>query len=229
MVLYPKRDQMPHSTISKVAAVGGATCVFLGSMAATPLSLIGDLLVATPLAAATGLGLWYLWPGRQPATSQEIKDLFAKIDGIENSSKSGVTTEEVVNAIRMGTEKLERIQAEALQIKAPNTTRRIKHIVALGFKIVEDFRADPKDVRLAQNWLNSYLDETIGLVKGYAQLSRTGARSIEAQKQMAGFDELLDTIENKFQELLDKLLANDVMDFDVNLTVMKSRLQNEGI
>lgn len=229
MDLYSKRASMANSTISKVAALGGAACVFVGGMAAFPLSFIGDLALATPLAAATGMGLWYWWPGRRPATSQDIKDLYAKIDGIANHQNTGVTTAEVVSAIRTGTEKLERIQAEALQIKAPNTTRRIKHIVALGFKIVEDFRQDPKDVLLAQSWLNSYLDETINLVKGYAQLSRTGARSIEAQKQMAQFEELLDTIEHKFQELLDKLLANDVMDFDVNLTVMKGRLQNEGI
>jgi hypothetical protein len=220
---------MSNSMISKVAAVGGAACVFIGGMAAFPLTFLGDLALATPLAAATGMGLWYWWPGRRPVTSQDIKDLYARIDGIANHANSGVTTEEVVTAIRMGTEKLERIQQEALQIKAPNTTRRIKHIVAIGFKIVEDFRQDPKDVRLAQSWLNSYLNETIDLVKGYAQLSRTGARSIEAQRQMTQFEGLLDTIEQKFQELLDKLLANDVMDFDVNQTVMKNRLENEGI
>jgi len=220
---------MSNKAISGLAALGGATCVLVGAVTALPFSLIGDFAVAVPLAAVTGLGIWHWWPGRRPVTSQEIKDLYARIDGIADHQNSGVTTEQVVNAIRTGTEKLERIQSEALAIKAPNTTRRIKHIVALGFKIVEDFRQDPKDVLLAQSWLNSYLDETINLVKGYAQLSRTGARSIEAQKQMAEFEGLLDTIETKFQELLDRLLANDVMDFDVNLTVMKGRLENEGI
>lgn len=220
---------MSNKAISGLAALGGATCVLVGGIAAFPLGIVGDFALAVPLAAATGMGIWYWWPGRRPVTSQEIKDLYARIDGIANHQNSGVTTEQVVNAIRTGTEKLERIQSEALAIKAPNTTRRIKHIVALGFKIVEDFRQDPKDVLLAQSWLNSYLDETINLVKGYAQLSRTGARSIEAQKQMAEFEGLLDTIETKFQELLDRLLANDVMDFDVNLTVMKGRLENEGI
>ena len=219
---------MSSKTISKVAALGGAACVFVGGMAAFPLSFIGDLALATPLAAATGLGLWYWWPGRRPATKQDVQDLMKRVDDIANNT-SGVDPKLVVDAIRKGTEKLERITQEAQQIRAPNTQRRIKHIVAIGYKIVEDFRVDPKDVLLAQGWVNSYLDETIGLVKGYAQLSRTGQRSLEAQQQMAKFDELLDTIETKFQELLDKLLANDVMDFDVNLTVMKSRLQNEGI
>lgn len=219
---------MPNKTISKVAALGGAACVFVGGMAAFPLSLIGDLALATPLAAATGMGIWYWWPGRNPATKQDIKDLYKHMDEI-TAGTSGVDSKIVVEAITKGTEKLERITKEAQGIRAPNTQRRIKHIVAIGYKIVEDFRQDPKDVLLAQNWVNSYLDETIGLVKGYAHLSRTGQRSLEAQKQMAGFDEMLDVIEVKFQELLDRLLANDVMDFDVNMTVMKTRLQNEGI
>lgn len=219
---------MANSAISKVAAAGGAACVFVGSMAAFHLSLIGELAVATPLAAATGMGIWYWWPNRRPATRQEVDDLMKRVDDIANGTH-GVDPKVVVDAIRKGTEKLERITLEAQQIKAPNTTRRIKHIVAIGYKIVEDFRVDPKDVLLAQSWVNSYLDETIGLVKGYAQLSRTGARSIEAQKQMAGFDAMLDTIEEKFQDLLDRLLANDVMDFDVNMAVMKNRLNNEGI
>jgi 5-bromo-4-chloroindolyl phosphate hydrolysis protein len=219
---------MNKDLVSKLAAFGGATCVFVSGMAAFPLSFIGDLALAGPLSAATGLGIWYFFPGRRPATAQDIKDLYRHIDDIA-AGTSGVDTKLVVEAIKMGSDKLDRILMEATQIKSPNTIRRIKHIDAIGRKIIEDFRVDPKDVLLAQSWLNSYLDETITLVKGYAQLSRTGARNLEAQKQMAQFDEMLDTIDDNFQKLLDKLLANDVMDFDVNMTVMKNRLNNEGI
>jgi 5-bromo-4-chloroindolyl phosphate hydrolysis protein len=219
---------MTKDVVSKVAALGGAACVFVSGMAAFPLSFIGDLALAAPLSAATGLGIWYFWPGRKAATAQEIKDLYKRMDDIE-AGTSGVDPKLVVEAIKTGTDKLDRILIEATQIKAPNTIRRIKHIDAIGRKIIEDFRIDPKDVLLAQSWLNSYLDETIKLVRGYAQLSKTGARNIEAQKQMAQFDDMLDTIDDNFQKLLDKLLSNDVMDFDVNMTVMKSRLSNEGI
>jgi hypothetical protein len=212
--------------VSKVVAATGAGAVFVGAVETFHMGLLLDSVAAAPLAAVTGLIIWRFWPGQRPATAQDIKDLYKAMD---NMNTGGIPTEEVVGAIRMGTEKLDRILMEANQIKAPNTQRRIKHIDAIGRKIIEDFRIDPKDVRLAQSWLNSYLDETITLIRGYAQLSRTGARSIEAQKQMAQFDEMLDTIEVKFQELLDRLLSNDVMDFDVNMTVMKNRLNNEGI
>lgn len=196
-------------------------------MAASPLSFLGDLMIAGPVATVTGLSIWYFWPGRRPATVDEIRDLHKAIEQINDNS--GVSTRDVVEAIKTGTDKLDRILSEAKAIRSPNTTRRIKHIDSIGRKIIEDFRQDPKDVRIANSWLNSYLDETLTLVKGYAQLSRTGTRSVEAQKQMAGFDDMLDLIEKKFQELLDKLLENDTMDFDVTMQVMRNRLQQEGI
>lgn len=219
---------MTNSLVSKVASAGSAACVFAGSVAAFHLGTIGDILIATPLAAVTGLSVWYYWPGRKAVTAQEIKDIYKRIDQVD-AATNGVDPKLVVEAITKGSEKLDRILMEAKQIRSPNVQRRINHIDATGRKIIEDFRIDPKDVLLAQSWLNSYLDETIQLVKGYAQLSRAGARNLEAQKQMAQFDDMLDTIDENFQKLLDRLLSNDVMDFDVNMTVMKNRLSNEGI
>lgn len=214
--------------VSKVVAGAGAACVFVGGMLGLPTNFFGDLAISLPLALATGAGIWYWFPGRQPVTQADLNDLRKQIDEVAQGT-GGVDPKLVVEAISKGTQKLERITLEAQSIKAPNTQRRIKHIVAIGNKIVEDFRVDPKDVILAQSWVNSYLDETILLVKGYAQLSRSGARNLEAQNQMAKFDEMLDTIEDEFQKLLDRLLSNDVMDFDVNMAVMKTRLNNEGM
>ena len=213
--------------MTMVSAAFSSASVFAGLVAVSPLGGVGDLLLAVPVSAITGLSIWYFWPSRRPASSEEIRDLQKAIEAI--NVDTGVSTKEVIEAIRLGTEKLDRILEAASTIRSPNTTRRIKHIDSIGRKIIEDFRQDPKDVRIANSWLNSYLDETLTLVKGYAQLSRTGARSAEAQKQMAQFDDLLDLLEKKFQELLDRLLENDTMDFDVTMQVMKNRLQQEGI
>jgi len=218
---------MSSNMVSKVAAGTGAACVFVGGLAGLPFPFIGDLLVSTPLAAVTGMGIWYFWPGRRPITKAEVEQIFADQDKLKNSS--GVSNKEVVETIKLVSDKLDRILMEASSLKGPNTIRRIKHLDAVGRKIIEDFRQDPSDIKRAQSWIHSYLDQTLDCVKQYAQLSRNGARSIDAQRQMAQFDDLLDLLHSKSQELLDHLLTNDTTNMQVNVEVFRDMLNNEGI
>lgn len=218
---------MANSLVSKVAAGTGAACVFVGGLAGLPFHFVGDLLVSTPLAAVTGMGIWYFWPGRRPITKAEVEQIFADQDKLKNTT--GVSNKEVVETIKLVSDKLDRILMEASSLKGPNTIRRIKHIDAIGRKIIEDFRQDPSDIKRAQTWIHTYLDQTLDCVKQYAQLSRTGARSIDAQRQMAQFDDLLDLLHVKSQELLDHLLTNDTTNMQVNVEVFRDMLNNEGI
>ncbi len=218
---------MADNVISKVAAGAGAACVFVGGLAGLPFNFVGDLLVSTPLAAVTGMGIWYFWPGRRPITKEDVEQIFADQEKLK--SATGVSTKEVVETIKLVSDKLDRILMEAAQIRSPNTVRRIKHIDAIGRRIIEDFRQDPSDIKRAQTWIHSYLDQTLDCVKQYAQLSKNGARSIEAQRQMTQFDELLDLIHAKSQELLDHLLTNDTTNMQVNVEVFRDMLNNEGI
>lgn len=209
----------------EAGAVAGATSVFIGGLVGLPFSFIGDLAVSAPLALVTGAALLRFWPSpKEVEREQAIDKLIA-----ENSAQAGIDPKEVVEAINTANHKLATIRKHAEDIRAPNTGRRIKRICDIGDQIVEDFRVDPKDVRVARSWIGTYLDQTVDLVKAYATLSRTGARNIEAQKQMANFDEMLDLIEEKFDGLLKTLLDNDVMNFDVNVAVMQDMLKQEGI
>lgn len=218
---------MAGSLVSKAAALGGAACVFVGGMAALPFPLLGDLIVSTPLAAVTGMGIWFFWPGRRPLTKSDVEKVFADQEALK--AATGVGGKEVVETITMVNNKLDRILMEAANIRGANTIRRIKHLDSVGRKIVEDFRNDPADIRRAQSWIHTYLDQTLDCVKQYGQLSRNGQRSIQAQQQMADFDDLLDELLVKSQELLDKLLTNDTTNMEVNVSVFRDMLKNEGI
>ncbi len=206
-------------------ATAGMACVMIGGLTGLPFPFMIDFIVSAGLATLTGVGLVLALPYGKP----ESKEPVFEAEAMAKAGAAGVSTKEVVDAITLGTTKLAKIRAAALQIRAPNTQRRIKKICEIGDKIIEDFRVDPKDVRLARSWLNTYLDQTLDIVTKYAQLSRTGARNLEAQKIMTSCEETLDLIEEKFAELLDKLLHNDVMDLDVDITVIKNMLKQEGI
>ena len=211
--------------LREAGASAGAACVLVGGLIGLPFALLGDLAISAPLALVTGAGILHFWP-----TSKQVEREKALDDLITVASKqAGIDPKEVVEAIDTAQTKLAMIRKHAEDIRAPNTSRRIKKICHIGDQIVEDFRIDPKDVRVARSWIGTYLDQTVELVKAYATLSRTGARNIEAQQQMAKFDEMLDLIEVKFDELLKTLLENDVMDFDINVSVMRDMLEKEGM
>jgi 5-bromo-4-chloroindolyl phosphate hydrolysis protein len=212
-------------SVREVSAIGAGGSVLAGSLLGLPFHFFGDLALGVPLAIVTAAGIFKFWPSaHQVQREQELDTVIAAV-----SKQAGIDTKEVLEAINTSKAKLEKIRQHAADIRAPNTKRRIEHICKIGDQIVEDFRVDPKDVRVARSWSGTYLDQTIDLVKAYAQLSRTGARNIEAQNQMAKFDSMLDLIESKFDELLKSLLENDVMDFDVNASVMRNMLEQEGI
>lgn len=218
------------SNTGKIAAIAGGTCVFVGGMVGFPFHIMGDLAVSLPLALATGGGLWKFWPNNEinPRTTiDDIRRLDAEMASLNGAG--GVSQREVIEAITTGTDKLDRILREAVNIRSPNTIRRIKHIDALGRKIIEDFRQDPADVRKATSWLGISLDQMLDCVRQYAQLSQSSARSLEAQKQMAAFDSFLDDLHDATQKLLDKLLENDSTNFQVNMEVFRSQIKNEGL
>jgi len=216
-----------NTLLSKSVAVNGAASTTAGSMAAMHLPILGELLIAAPLGGVVGMGIWYFWPGRRPLTKSDVEKMLQESEALRDAS--GISNRQLVETIKLVSDKLDRILLEASSIKSPNTRRRISHLVSLGRKIIEDFRQDPSDIRLAQSWIHSYLDQTIDCTKQYSQLSRTGARSIEAQKQMADFDDLLDLLHDKTQELLDHQLSNDTLSMQVNVGVLRDQIKTEGM
>jgi len=211
--------------IGGIAALCGAVCVFVGGMAAFPLHLIGDLMVSTPLSVATGVGIWYFWPGRKPAN--DIETLLNDQELLKNAT--GLSKRDIVETIRLVSDKLDRILMSAAQINEPKVTRRIQHLDAIGRKIIDEFRVRPIGIQRSQTWIHAYLDQAIECVDQYAQLHGSKIRNDEVRRQMVEFDDMLVELQEKSQELLDLLLTHDTTTFDVNVSVFRDMMKNEGI
>lgn len=209
-----------------VVALGGASCVLVGGLTGLPTPFLVDLVISAPLALVTGLGIFKFFPSKDQ-NDTNTSELHKLIE--QACLQAGVSPKDVADAITLGNAKIEQIRTHANRIKNPNTKRRIERICKVSQDIVDGFKKDPKDVRTARTWLNTHLDQTINLVQSYANLSESGTRSIAAQNEMVKFDHMLDLIEKSFKDLLKKMLNNDILDFDVELTVFRNSLENEGI
>jgi 5-bromo-4-chloroindolyl phosphate hydrolysis protein len=123
--------------------------------------------------------------------------------------------------------KLAEIRQANIAIRSPHTQRTVRQICDIGDKIIQDFRDDPSDIPHARNWLDVYLQQTLDIVKQYASLSRNGMKNIEAQQVLVNCDRTLVVIKTSSDELLDKLLHNDISGLDATQAVIRQLLESE--
>ena len=107
--------------------------------------------------------------------------------------------------------------------------RKIRDIMEVSDKIIEDAADDPGDVPQIKKFLDYYLPTTIKLLNAY---DRMGAQGIEGENisgTMKSINEMLDTAIAAYHKLLDSLFANQALDVETDIEVMNTLLKREGL
>ncbi len=137
----------------------------------------------------------------------------------------GYTTAEVVKALDEAEQRVRGIEAATATIQNREMNDRILRIAAAARKILTVIEDDPRDLRRARKFLNTYLEGARKVTEGYAKThAKTASDELEAN-----FRNVLITIEEVFNKQHKKLLENDVLDLDVQIEVLATQLKREGI
>ncbi len=109
--------------------------------------------------------------------------------------------------------------------QVPALERRVADFVETArgmFRVVED---DPRDLTSARRFLGVYLlgarDATVQFADLYARSKNEEAR--------ADYEALLDDLESSFTQKTEKLLLDDKSSLDVEIEVLRDRLEREGV
>jgi hypothetical protein len=109
--------------------------------------------------------------------------------------------------------------------QVPGLERRVADFVETAramCRVVED---DPRDLTSARKFLGVYLlgarDATVQFADLYARSGNEEAR--------ADYEELLDDLESSFAKKTQKLLLDDKSTLDVEIEVLRERLEREGV
>jgi 5-bromo-4-chloroindolyl phosphate hydrolysis protein len=156
----------------------------------------------------------------RPLTEKSLPFDFASIDGI---SKEMYET-----AIAEGSRKLSKLRASADRIQDRTVQVKAKNICALTEKILDDIKKDPKDVKPARSFLNYYLDTAMNILKQYNELAVQKVSSEEVKEVIKKVDRTLGTLEQAFEKQLEKLMENDVLALNTELTVLERTIEMEG-
>ena len=122
-------------------------------------------------------------------------------------------------------------ELEHLYATIPNlgVKGKIRELINVSDKIIEDAVNDPSDVPQIKKFLDYYLPTTIKLLNAY---DRMGAQGIEGQNisgTMQSIEEMLDTAVAAYKKLLDSLFANQALDVETDIEVMNTLLKREGL
>ncbi len=142
---------------------------------------------------------------------------------------SGISAEEVSRILRDGERKVTDMRREARKIEDRDVRDKVRAIADVAERIFADLREDPKDVRAARRFLEYYLDATLLVVRRYVDLCAKGSTSADVQQVLSKFYELLTTIHATFEKQLDRLLRDDVLDLDTDMSVLKQMMELEGL
>jgi 5-bromo-4-chloroindolyl phosphate hydrolysis protein len=174
-----------------------------------------------PFALSVGVGV-SAYAGLSLLLDEEKRKLPA-LPGLE-----GMTQQDVQKIVRDGHVKVARIRSLGRELSDRRVGAKIEAICALADKIYDDLKEDPKDLRIAKRFTDYYLDATVLVTERYADLSPRENKSPELRQVLAKFDDLLDTILFTFDKQYQRLLRDDVLNLDTEITVLKQIMETEG-
>ena len=203
----PKTAAGPVAGILAGAVAGG---LFLLFWLAFGVPLVPSLLIG---AAGYGAGLLVF---RRSARSLEV-------------AIPGVSREMISAALREGGEKISELKSLSQRIASSSIRAKFDGIVAAAESILDDLKKNPKDIRAARQFLNYYLDATIKIVSQYAELSEKGLGSADIQASLRKVESMLDTMRTAFEKQHARLLEDDVLDLDAEMSLLKQTIQMEGL
>ncbi len=190
--------------------------VWAGLVSAVVL-IAGRVLLGIPLPVAFGVAvLLYMGLYLMGAYWTEIE--------IGRESR-GLTRERVMAKIQQGQEVLQVIRRKAADIPDPGIRDQIRRICDTGDLIFQNFEEDPTDAARSSRFL-LYLERLLPLIERYTRLSatRAGRELLTRSSDDREFRQMLDTVEQGFNQGLKNYLEGDVMELRTFGRVLKKMM-----
>ncbi len=141
------------------------------------------------------------------------------------AERAGLKTEAVLAALEEARGKVRQIETEARGLHSRELKERLARITESASGVLRQLEQDPKDIRRARRFLVTYLDGTRDVVGGYRRQQQDLAETPLAEN----FRHVLETVEQVFAEQSEVLKRNDSLDLEVQIDVLKTQLEREGV
>lgn len=195
-----------------------------------PRKLLGHVLigVGVGVAAAFGWGLGILSGGVLGALAVGTGMLafgFDPMKGKGLEAHSEFERERVAAAVDKAEGLIDELLAAAGRIRDRGITTRVERLTAAVRDVIRAVEEDPRDLARARKFLGLYLTGARDATIKFADI---WTRSRDAQARTE-YESLLDDLEHSFRTHREKLMIEDRTDLDIEIDVLRHRLQQEGL
>jgi len=199
-----RRPALPRKMLaSLLTGIGVAAAAFVNDS-----GVFGSLLYG-----AAGLGLHVAAFGIDPLRDK-------RMEGVDTFQQ-----DRVARVVEKAENHLEVMQGHIRLLRDRTLEGRVDAFQAVARKMIRTVEEDPRDLTGARKFLGVYLvgarDATVKFVDLYKRTKDENAR--------ASYDALLTDLEQNFAARTDKMLLDDRSDMDIEIKVLRDRLQREGV
>lgn len=169
------------------------------------------------ICAALSVGVYFLLRHFFPGTVEYVE---------EPVSTGNVDLDEL---IATGKKSVAEIRTINLRIPDPEITKKLDRIESVTELIFKKAAENQTNIRQVRRFMDYYLPTTISLLNRYIELRDNGIStesSVAAQEKIIG---MLDTVVVAFENELNSLYENDLVDITADIEVMKKMMASEGL
>ncbi|HUX41457.1 MAG TPA: 5-bromo-4-chloroindolyl phosphate hydrolysis family protein [Rectinemataceae bacterium] len=141
----------------------------------------------------------------------------------------GQAAEDFKASIRQAESGLAELRSQARSIPDKIIAAKVEAIAGIVDRAIAQIKQDPKLLKNARQFLGYYLEATTKIVARYSELTAQGLRDAELQASLRRVEGMLDTIREAFEKQFAKLLSNDLLDLDTELSLLEQTIKMEGL
>lgn len=146
---------------------------------------------------------------------------------LEYKGVKGITEEYVITTINNGRKKIFTIREYGNRIGKQNVMKKIDGIIVSGNKIFNHFERDPKNLKTSEKYIFYVLDTTIKVLENYYNISSQKLSNQELQQTLKRAEESLETIREALEKQLVKILQDNVISLDSELSALEETINME--
>ena len=136
---------------------------------------------------------------------------------------------ELAAALRQGREMIEQIHQANDRLEGEEISNKMFRLEKVAGQILEQVGDHPEKLPDIRRLMNYYLPTTLKLMKAYEEFENQPIQGDNIKTGKQQIEDTLDTINLAFENLLDQLFVDDVLDVSSDISVLETMLKQEGL